>query len=94
MMRYNRPNSKDWVEIEGAADLPMRDYTLVIGGTFSETRDMLKTLIVGAELHERNGDAFGLVEDADWTRLSTRQVRWLRETVSDAIKDELLDPLA
>lgn len=103
MMRYNRPNSSDWIELDGVADLPMRDYIRIASGTFYELRDMLKTLLTGSYLQERDGTTFDLTMTGtaldltttdDWERLSVRQVAWLRATVKDALHDEMLDPLA
>lgn len=91
-MKYNRAKSTDWLEIDGVSDLPMRDYIIVIAGKFDDAGELLRSLITTSELHERNGTAFSLAEPEDWQRLSSRQWKWLRDTVNDAIKDEMLDP--
>lgn len=95
-MKYT--HGRDWVDIVGAADLPMRDldalYTADTETAFAIAAGLVRdwqitvrgqpvAAIAVAEDGARRLDVFGL---------SLRQWDWLRDCILKAARDEALDP--
>jgi hypothetical protein len=89
MIRYE--NGADWVEIAGAADMPMREAVAAQAGGIDALETIVKRLVAAWQMADWNGQPVTL---HDVWGLSKRQIVWLRERLSDAVKDEQLDPEA
>jgi len=89
-MRYER--KKDWVEISGAADRPMRELLLIDGESMDAAHNMAVEVTKDAHFEDRHGN------EVDWRGnvfgLSVRQWNWWKAQVWAAAKDEKIDPEA
>lgn len=90
-MRYAHAKSGAWVEIAGAADLPMREVTALYEPPLERGYEIAKKLI--KDWHFIT-DAGADVPLGDMAGLSLRQWAWLRGRIVDAAGDEMLDPEA
>jgi S-adenosylmethionine hydrolase len=83
-----------WIEIEGAASLTMRELNALFTG---EQRDMF-ALAAGvvklAHLMDRHGEEVNASDATQIDRLTLAQWDWLRHSIIAAARDEALDPEA
>jgi hypothetical protein len=87
-MRYSK--GADWVELDGCADLPMRELDALYTAAASEAFEVAKSVVKDWSMTAKGkavpvGDAFGL---------TLKQWDWLRERIFEAARDEGLAPEA
>lgn len=87
-MRYEK--GKDWVEISGAAELPMRDLDALYTGELKRAFGIAKEVVKDWNFTAR-GTA---VPIGDVDGLPLVKWDWLRECILKAARDEALDPEA
>ena len=101
-MRYEHSNG-DWVEIEGAADMPFA----VLGRAQTDVNELervLKRILKGYGFTDWDGEPVDLLAPSgdpereaglpDINHLSRRQLVWLRSRLWEAVRDEEIDPEA
>lgn len=90
MPRYD--NGKDWVEIAGVADLPMREFAPLDGEMEAVAHPFLVSKTVDAHFTDKYGNV------VDWRKdvlgLTLQQWQWWKRQVWAACRDEKLDPEA
>jgi hypothetical protein len=94
-MRYTYDRDKtQWVEIEGASALTMRELNGLFTG---EQRDMFALaagVVKAAHLVDRHGEEVAASDATQIDRLTLGQWDWLRHSIIAAARDEALDPEA
>ena len=99
-MRYARAKSAEWVEIDGAADLPMRELELLYGGTMADAYAVAQDVVTAWQFTTKGKPVGGVTREGaerevlDCPGLSLKQWDWLRDRIFEAARDEALDPLA
>lgn len=94
-MKFTRQGSTDWVEIEGADELAMRELT----GLFDADAQAAYTIAAGVVTDwqfSRKGQPVGRGPDGrlDVAGLTAKQYDWLRKRIVEAARAEALDPEA
>ena len=89
-MRYER--GKDWVEISGAAERPMRDLVSLDSEPMPVAHRIALEVTNDAAFQDREGNPVDWREDV--LALSVRQWKWWKEQIWAAARDEKLDPEA
>lgn len=95
MMRYTKDT--DWVEISGAADIPIADFDTLYGGSLDDGYEIAHGVIDAGEFAMSRDRRVTLGKDtpvSELRKLSKRQWLWLRERIMQAMKDEDIDPEA
>jgi hypothetical protein len=87
-MRYSK--ASDWVEINGAADLPMRDLDALYTATTEKAFSIAKGVVVDWGVTVKGA----AVEVGDMMGLPLRLWDWLRDCILKSARDEALDPEA
>jgi len=89
MPKYDYPGG-GYVVIEGAADMPMQAFADLYEaiGTAAGT---VKRVVKESTLQDWDGQP---VDMATLANISPRQLNWLRDQVSAAVKEEQIDPEA
>jgi hypothetical protein len=87
-MRYSK--GSDWVEISGAADMPMRDLDALYSATPKDAFEIAKGVVSDWSITVK-GVA---VEVGDVMGLTLAKWDWLRESILKSARDEALDPEA
>jgi hypothetical protein len=94
-MRYTFERDKSqWVEIQGAAGLTMRELNGLYTG---EQRDMFAlaaSVVHSAHVMDRHGEEINASDAGQIDRLTLAQWDWLRQSIIAAARDEALDPEA
>jgi hypothetical protein len=89
-MRYER--KKDWVEIQGAADRPMKQLMMVDADSIEAAHKLAVELTPEGHFEDQQG------VEVDWRgdifALSVRQWAWWKAKIWQAARDEKIDPEA
>lgn len=90
-MKYTRSNG-DWVELEGAHELTMREYTAIWSGDQAAARNTVAALLVNCHFANKRRVLDGKLTPDDLFDLTMKQWDWLRGRVGEATRDNDLDP--
>jgi exosome complex RNA-binding protein Rrp42 (RNase PH superfamily) len=89
-MRYD--NGKDWVEIKGVADKPMRELATLEDPDMTPSHAFAVAVTVDAHFTDRDGNVI------DWRKdvlaLTVQQWQWWKLRIWAAAREEKLDPEA
>ena len=90
-MRYEREKSADWVEIKGAAQLPIKRLKELYAGDVATIQARVSSLVVDCYFEGEDGQPADPRQD--YEALTVGQWDWLREKCLSAARDERVDPL-
>ncbi len=94
-MRYTYDKDKSqWVEINGAAQLTMRELNRLYTGEQREMFAAAAGVVAAAHLVDRHGAEVNAADPAEIDRLTLGQWDWLRQSIIASARDEALDPEA
>ena len=91
-MRYQREKSKDWVEVEGAAELEIAELDVMYGTNIKATQAMITPLIKDCSFANSKGAPIDPREN--YRRLNMAQWEWLKTQIVKSSLDEVADPEA
>lgn len=90
MPRYD--NGKDWVEVKGVAQRPMRELLVMDAGSDAEAHGFCVGVTTDAHFIDQHGAV------VDWQKdmygLTVQQWNWWKSRIWAAARDERLDPEA
>lgn len=90
-MKYTRSNG-DWVELEGAHELTMREYNDIWTGDQATARATVAGLIVACHFVNKRHTIDAPVTGESLFDLTMKQWDWLRGRVGEATRDNDVDP--
>jgi hypothetical protein len=90
-MKYTRKGG-DWVDIDGAHELTMREYNSVWIGDQATAREIVASIVTDCHFLNRKGIVEGKPTGDNLFDLTIKQWDWLREKVGEATRDNDIDP--
>ena len=85
-MKYSKGDN--WVELQGCADLPMRELDALYSAKASDAFKIAKGVVTNWHVTIKGQE----VPVGDIAGLTLRQWIWLKECILEAARDEGLDP--
>lgn len=89
-MRYQREKSQDWVIIEGAAAKELAELDVLYGKLIAPAQALVAELVTDCCFTNAKGEPVDPRQN--YRRLTLPQWNWLRDQITQAANDEVLDP--
>jgi hypothetical protein len=89
-----KQKTQDWAEYEGCAQLEMGDLLTIINGG-PNAFELLQSVVTKVHIiRPKTGETISDLEPESVLKIRPQVLDWLRNTVREAARDEVLDPLA